>query len=51
VCRLELAGFLLYRVLRRGKDERFDTMRKNFGQFLFFWVFQVRASSTLDSSH
>lgn len=39
--RLELAGFLLYRVLRRGKDERFDAIRGSFASFLAFWVFQM----------
>ena len=39
--RLELAAFLLYRVLRRGKDDRFDSIRTNFVSFLAFWVFQM----------
>jgi steroid 5-alpha reductase family enzyme len=34
VCRLELAVYLLYRVLKRGKDDRFDAMRGNFFSFL-----------------
>jgi hypothetical protein len=41
--RLELAGYLLYRVLRRGRDERFDSIRSNFGAFLGFWIGQVSA--------
>ncbi len=36
-----LGGFLLYRVLKRGKDERFDEMRDSFGKFLGFWIFQM----------
>lgn len=34
VCRLELAVYLLQRVLRRGKDDRFDNVRGNFFSFL-----------------
>jgi len=41
IARLELAGFLLYRVLSRGKDDRFDVIRVNFFPFLGFWVFQM----------
>lgn len=40
-CRLELAGYLLYRVLKRGKDDRFDAMRGNCGAFFGFWLFQM----------
>jgi steroid 5-alpha reductase family enzyme len=40
-CRLELAGYLLYRVMKRGKDERFDTIRVNFWAFLGFWFGQI----------
>lgn len=39
--RLELAAFLLYRVLRRGKDSRFDEMRASLPRFLGFWVAQM----------
>lgn len=38
---LRLGTFLLVRVLRRGKDERFDEMRQHFWKFAGFWVFQV----------
>ena len=34
VCRLELAFYLLQRVLRRGKDDRFDSVRGSFLPFL-----------------
>lgn len=34
VCRLELAVYLLQRVLRRGKDDRFDNVRGHFFSFL-----------------
>jgi steroid 5-alpha reductase family enzyme len=40
IARLELAAYLLYRVLKRGKDARFDEMRSNFWAFAGFWVFQ-----------
>jgi len=36
-----LGGFLLYRVLSRGKDERFDQMRDRFFAFLGFWIYQI----------
>lgn len=38
---VRLGIFLLYRVLKRGKDERFDQIRENFFSFLGFWVFQM----------
>jgi len=38
---LRLGLFLLRRVLKRGKDERFDEMREKFFSFLGFWVFQM----------
>lgn len=41
IARLELAGFLLYRVLKRGKDDRFDNIREKFLAFLVFWIFQM----------
>lgn len=36
-----VAGFLLYRVIKLGKDDRFDDMRDSFFKFLAFWIFQV----------
>jgi len=39
---MRLGGFLLYRVLLRGKDDRFDEMRAHFFQFLGFWVSSER---------
>lgn len=41
LCRLELAVFLLARVLQRGHDARFDEMRSVFKRFLGFWIFQI----------
>jgi uncharacterized BrkB/YihY/UPF0761 family membrane protein len=41
VSRVELASYLLYRVLKRGRDERFDAIRGNFFAFLGFWIGQV----------
>lgn len=35
-----IGGFLLYRVLRVGKDKRFDGMREDFGKFARFWALQ-----------
>ena len=38
---LRLSGFLLFRVLKTGKDDRFDDKRDRFFPFLGFWVFQM----------
>ncbi|KAI1497650.1 hypothetical protein F5X99DRAFT_396221 [Biscogniauxia marginata] len=38
---LRLSGFLLFRILRTGKDDRFDDKRDRFLPFLGFWVFQM----------
>ncbi|KAJ9151875.1 DUF1295-domain-containing protein [Pleurostoma richardsiae] len=38
---LRLAGFLFFRILRTGRDARFDGMRDRFFPFLGFWVFQM----------
>merc|ERR1719310_1073211 len=40
-CRLELGLFLLYRVLKRGRDARFDEMRGQCTRFLGFWIYQI----------
>ncbi|KAL9006198.1 MAG: hypothetical protein Q9188_001077 [Gyalolechia gomerana] len=36
-----LSGFLLFRIIKTGKDDRFDDMRDKFFSFLGFWVFQM----------
>lgn len=38
---LRLGSHLLIRVIKRGKDERFDAMRANCLSFFGFWVFQI----------
>jgi len=38
---LRLSGFLLFRILKTGKDDRFDDKRDRFLPFLGFWVFQM----------
>ncbi|CAI5724160.1 unnamed protein product [Hyaloperonospora brassicae] len=38
---VRLGSFLLLRVLKRGKDERFDEMRANCASFFGFWIFQI----------
>lgn len=40
---VRLGGFLLYRVIKNGKDARFDDMRGNFWQFGKFWLTQAFA--------
>lgn len=38
---LRIGSFLLYRVLRAGKDRRFDNMRNSFWKFGKFWLGQA----------
>lgn len=38
---VRLGSYLLVRVLRRGKDERFDELRKKCCSFFAFWVIQA----------
>ena len=33
-----LSGFLLFRILKTGKDDRFDDKRDKFWSFLAFWI-------------
>lgn len=54
---VRLGSFLLYRILKNGKDKRFDDMRGNFFKFGRFWVAQavtvwaVMIPSVLAASH
>lgn len=36
-----LSGFLLFRILKTGSDDRFDDKRDKFFPFLGFWVAQM----------
>lgn len=38
---LRLSSFLLFRILKTGKDDRFDDKRDKFFPFLGFWIFQM----------
>jgi steroid 5-alpha reductase family enzyme len=38
---IRLSGFLFFRILTTGKDDRFDDMRHHFFKFLGFWVLQI----------
>lgn len=38
---LRLSAFLLFRILKTGKDDRFDDKRGDFFKFLGFWIFQM----------
>ena len=38
---LRLSAFLLFRILKTGKDDRFDDKRDRFFPFLGFWIFQM----------
>lgn len=37
---IRLGGFLFIRILKEGKDSRFDEMRKSWFSFIRFWFFQ-----------
>ena len=41
---LRIGSFLLYRVIKNGKDQRFDGMRENFWKFGKFWIGQALAA-------
>lgn len=36
-----ISGFLFFRILKTGKDDRFDEIRGHFFKFLGFWVLQM----------
>jgi steroid 5-alpha reductase family enzyme len=38
---LRLSAFLLFRIIKTGKDDRFDDKRDKFFPFLGFWIFQM----------
>lgn len=38
---VRIGSFLLYRVMKAGKDQRFDGMRESFFKFIRFWIFQA----------
>ena len=40
---IRLGGFLLYRVIKKGKDVRFDGTRESFKKFGIFWLTQAVA--------
>ncbi|QEN08719.1 DUF1295 domain-containing protein [Oceanispirochaeta crateris] len=40
---LRLGAYLLTRIIRIGKDKRFDDKRENFIRFLGFWILQASA--------
>ena len=40
---IRLGSYLLYRIIKIGKDARFDDKRDNFVNFLKFWILQATA--------
>lgn len=44
---IRLSGYLFYRIIKTGKDNRFDGIRENFLKFLFFWILQFLTISIL----
>jgi steroid 5-alpha reductase family enzyme len=47
---LRLSAFLLFRILKTGKDDRFDDTRDGFFKFLAFWVWVCSLPVTILNS-
>lgn len=48
---IRLGGYLMYRITKITKDDRFDEMREKFFSFLGFWILQAITVAIISISH